>query len=384
VIKLRLKYGCNPDQVPAYASFPDEMGFEVHNGEPSWINILDAINAWRLVSDLKSLTGKECATSFKHLSPAGAAVSGPLAPSMAHSSPRELSPIASAYIRARGGDQMSSFGDAVAVSGEVDRTLAEVLRREVSDLIIAPSYTPPALKILSEKKNGQYLVLQVSKDYTPAPVESFRIYGVELEQPQDRLAALRKCMNAVTDKGVEPDIAETMAVAITAAQYATSNSVALAYRGQIIGIGAGQQSRIHCTRLACDKAEKWLLQQHPRMVDMKFRPGIPRAERIVFADQFLLYDSLNQHELTQLHDAIPDCPPPLTRAERLEWFSEFSGICLASDGFFPFRDNIDRAAQTKVGFILHPGGSVRGADIQSAAAQHGIQLIETGVRLFKH
>lgn len=292
-MEIKLKYGCNSHQAPAYLIVPDNSGFRVLNGTPSYINILDAIGAWQLARELKIATGKPGAASFKHTSPAGAAVAGSLSDTYLASqflSKGDVSPVASAYIRARGGDRMCSFGDVAAVSDVVDISLANILKSEVSDLIIAPGFEPTALEILTTKKKGAYLILQIDPDYEPPELESHEVFGFGLQQRRNAARISEELFqNIVTvKKMVPPEVLETLIVATIALKYTQSNSVCLAYEGQVIGMGAGQQSRVHCTRLACDKADKWLLQQHPKTLNLTFREGLSKPEKANIVDQYLL------------------------------------------------------------------------------------------------
>jgi len=389
-VQIELKYGCNPHQTPARVRFDGEpCPLQVLNGTPSYINLLDALGAWQLVRDLRRATGLPSAASFKHVSPAGAAVARPLTDAFRRSQMLgqiELSPVATAYARARGSDRMSSFGDAVAVSETVDVSLARLLAREVSDLIIAPGYEPEALEILKRKRSGGYRVFQIDPDYEPPEMERRTVFGFTLEQKRNTArvdADLFK--NVVTSKkGVLPDIIETLIVATIALTYTQSNSVCVAYDGQVIGVGAGQQSRVHCTRLACDKADKWFLQQHPRTLSLDFVDGLTRAEKTNVVDQFLLWDQLSEYEIAQLQSHLKTPVEPLTREERSEWIARFQGTVLSSDAFFPFRDSIDRASRTNVQYVAHPGGSLRDDQILEAAEHYGMVVMHTGLRCFLH
>jgi phosphoribosylaminoimidazolecarboxamide formyltransferase/IMP cyclohydrolase len=389
-MRLELRYGCNPHQKPARLTFdPDPAPLRVLNGTPGYINVLDALGAWQLVRELRGATGLPSAASFKHVSPAGAAVARPLTESFCRSQMlvgADLSPVATAYARARGGDRMSSFGDAVAVSETVDLSLARLLQREVSDLIVAPGYEPDALDLLSSKRGGRYLILQIDPAYEPPEVESRQVFGFTLEQKRNTApidAALFRNA-AAARREVSPDVLETLVVATIAVKYAQSNSVCVAYDGQVIGMGAGQQSRVHCTRLACDKADKWFLQQHPRVLELEYRRGLTRPAKTNAVDQYLLWDQLADAEREALEAALVQVPRPLTSRERAEWIAGFDGVCLSSDAFFPFRDSIDRASRSNVRYVAHPGGSLRDDEVIAAADQYGMVVFHTSLRCFLH
>ena len=387
--EIELKYGCNPHQTPAGVHVPVESGFQVLSGRPSYINILDALGAWQLVRELKVATGKPAAASFKHTSPAGAAVSGPLSDAYRASqflAADDLSPVANAYVRARGGDRMCSFGDVAAVSEVVDLSLARVLFDEVSDLIIAPGFEPRALELLKSKRRGGYLVMQIDSDYEPPETETREVFGFRLRQQRNTAAISSALFERVATTGmpVSPGVLETLTVATIALKYTQSNSVCLAYEGQVIGMGAGQQSRVHCTRLACDKADKWLLQQHLKTLGLQFKDGLPKPEKTNVVDQFLLWDRLSEAEKGKVRAALVDEPVPITVKERGEWVRGFVGICLSSDAFIPFADNLDRAAKSNVEFVAQAGGSARDDEVTAAANQYGMTMIHTGLRLFLH
>jgi phosphoribosylaminoimidazolecarboxamide formyltransferase/IMP cyclohydrolase len=387
--KINLKYGCNPHQKNARVVLPSPSPLQVLNGEPGYINVLDTLGAWQLVRELRRATGKPAAASFKHVSPAGAAIARPLADSLRAAlliEQQDLSPVALAYARARGGDRLCSFGDVVAVSETVDASLAEMLRREVSDLIVAPDFEPDALRILRQKKGGEYIILKMDPDYEPPQIERRELFGLTLEQDRNNAAIAAGTFAKVVADGrpLTPEIIETLVVATIALKYTQSNSVCLAFDGQVIGMGAGQQSRIHCTRLACGKADKWLLQQHPQVLGLRFKAGLKRPEKANVVDQYLLLDELSEPERAALAEALEEVPPPLTPQQRRDWIASFDGICLSSDAFFPFRDNIDRASRSNVQFVAHPGGSIRDDTVLAAARQYRMTLIETGVRCFLH
>jgi phosphoribosylaminoimidazolecarboxamide formyltransferase/IMP cyclohydrolase len=386
---IELKYGLNPHQGSARLTISaDPSPLTLLNGKPGYINLLDAFGAWQLAKELKAATGLPGAASFKHVSPAGAAIGRPLSDEFRKAAmigDEEYSPVAAAYLRARGGDRMSSFGDAAAVSDVVDASLARAVAREVSDMIIAPGYEPEALEILRAKKGGNYLVLQIDPGYEPPAVESRDAYGFVLQE-QRNTAKITKEMFArtVTGEPVPDDIQETLAVATIALKYTQSNSVCLAYDGQVVGMGAGQQSRVHCTRLACSKADKWFAQLHPKTLGLKFADSLMRAERNNVVDQYLIWDELSAPELDATLAGLDERPEPVGRDERLDWIKQFDGICLSSDAFIPFRDNIDRASRTNVKYIAQPGGSSRDDDVTAAAASYGMAMIHTGLRCFLH
>ena len=389
-MEIPLKYGCNPHQTPARLLVPgDPPPLQVVNGTPGFINILDALGAWQLVRELREATGLPSAASFKHVSPAGAAVARPLTPVFRRAqmlSEEPLSPIATAYARARGGDRMSSFGDAAAASDTVDVSLARLLSQEVSDLVIAPGYDPEALDILKAKKRGKYIILQMDTDYEPPPMERRDAFGFSLEQKRNTAKITAGTFGDIVsaDDPLPKDIVETLIVATIALKYTQSNSVCVAYDGQVVGMGAGQQSRVHCTRLACDKADKWFLQQHPSVLDLRFQPNLSRAERTNIVDQVVLWEQLSAPEIAATLAGLDQDPNPITRQERFDWIGNFEGICLSSDAFIPFRDNIDRASRSNVRFVAQPGQSLRDDEVTAAAEQYGMVMIHTGLRCFLH
>lgn len=386
---LPLKYGLNPHQRPARLTLPAASPLRVLNGTPGYVNIIDALGAWQLARELKRATGLAGAASFKHASPAGAAIAADLDETYLASqflAGKAFSPVAAAYVRARGGDRMCSFGDAAAVSEVVDRSLANVLRREVSDLIIAPGYDPDALEILSAKKGGGYLVLEIDPDFEPPELEQRTLYGLQLEQPRNDAAITRDTFsNIVTGNRDIPDAAlDSLVVATIALKHTQSNSVCVAYEGQVIGMGAGQQSRIHCTRLACDKADKWFLQQHPRTLDLPFREGLKRTEKTNLVDQYLLWDQLSGTEVARMLGDLEGRPDPISSEERQALISRYDGICLSSDAYIPFRDNIDRASRSNVQYVAQTGGSTADEGVTEAADEYGMAMSHTGLRLFLH
>ena len=388
-MEIKLKYGLNPHQGRARVVMEKDAPLQVLNGTPSYINVLDALSAWQLVRDLKAATGKAAAASFKHVSPAGAAVARQLSEAFRRSQflpEEELSPVAQAYARARGGDRLSSFGDFVAVSETVDASLARIIGREVSDGIIAPGYEPGALADLQAKVKGGYRIFQIDPSYEPPALEYRDAFGLRLEEERNTARITADLFGKVVTakREVPADVLETLLVATITLKYTQSNNVCIAFDGQVIGNGAGQQSRVHCVRLACSKAEKWLLQQHPRVLGLRFRDGLMRAEKTNVVDQFLLYDELSDAEKALMLAGLAEAPEPLSAAERRDWISSFDGICLSSDAFFPFRDSIDRASRTNVQYIAQPGGSLRDDLVVEAADQYGMVMAVTGLRLFTH
>lgn len=387
---MELKYGCNPHQTPARLTFPGPASpLRILNGTPGYINLLDALNAWQLARDLKRATGKAGAASFKHVSPAGAAVAGGLSETYRRSQflgAEEYSDVASAYIRARGGDRMCSYGDAAAVSDRVDLSLARFLKTEVCDLLIAPSYEPEALELLRSKKNGSFIVLEIDPDYEPAEVETRSLFGFTLEQRRnDAVIGPELFRNLTSAKGgLSPAEVETLVVATVALKYTQSNSVGIAWDGQVIGMGAGQQSRVHCTRLACGKADKWMLQQHPALLSLPWPEGIKKTEKINLIDQLLLWDELSDHERTNLDKVLKGFRFELATADRQAWFGQFPGLCLSSDAFIPFRDNIDRAQRSGIRCVAHAGQALRNDDVTQAINEYGMVEVQTGLRLFTH
>jgi phosphoribosylaminoimidazolecarboxamide formyltransferase / IMP cyclohydrolase len=386
---LELRYGCNPHQKNAKVIFNGVSPVKVLNGAPGYVNILDAIAAWQLVKELKAATGVASAASFKHVSPAGAAIAKKLDDAFLKSqfvSEKNLSPAATAYLRARGGDRMCAFGDAAAVSEKVDLSLAKIIKAEVSDLIIAPAYDPEALEILKTKKKGTYLILQIDPDYEPPDIETKEIYGFTLQQSRNNTVIDKKFFNNIitTKKVVTDDALQSMIVATIALKYTQSNSVVVAYDGQLIGVGAGQQSRVHCLRLACSKADKWFLQQHPKVLGLDFIEALKKPEKANVVDQFLLWDELSDNEKKLMVSQIKVVPDPISSEEKSVFIRQFNGICLSSDAFFPFRDNIDRAYRSNVQYIAHPGGSLRDDICIAAANEYNMVMFHTGIRLFTH
>lgn len=388
---LPLRYGVNPHQTPAWVlrgEGSNPLPFTVLNGAPGYINLLDALNAWQLVRELSDTLGLPAAASFKHVSPAGAAVGVPLADSLhkAYAVGKiALTPLATAYARARGGDSVSSFGDMAALSDVVDVPTAQLLRREVSDGVIAPSYEPDALKMLKRKKGGSYLVLQIDPDYAPPMLERREVFGVTFEQRRnDNVPDPALLQEIVTDESALPESAvRDLLVATLAVKYTQSNSVCLARDGQVIGLGAGQQSRIHCTRLASDKADLWYLRQHPSVLGLALRPKLSRAERNNAIDHFLL-EELTEAETAAWLQAFTEPPVRLTAVEKRQWLNTLQDVALSSDAYFPFRDNVDRASRSGVRYVAQAGGSNRDDEVIEAANEYGMVMAFANLRLFHH
>jgi phosphoribosylaminoimidazolecarboxamide formyltransferase/IMP cyclohydrolase len=387
--ELLLRYGCNPHQTPARAyARAGELPFEVLNGSAGYINLLDALNSWQLVRELKRAVGMPAAASFKHVSPSGAAVGRPMSEVLRRAcrvDDLDLSPLATAYARARGTDRLCSFGDFVALSDTVDLPTAQLIRREVSDGIIAPAYEPEALALLSAKKGGKYAVLQIDAAYEPPAQESREVFGVTLEQRRNDLQINPAMLqNIVTHEREFPAPAVTDAlIAMIALKYTQSNSVCLAVDGQVIGMGAGQQSRIHCTRLAASKADIWYLRQHPAVLDLKFKRGVQRPDKDNAVDLYLR-DDLTAAEESAWREAFAEVPVRLTAAEKRAWLDGMQNVVLGSDAFFPFRDSIDRGRQSGVKYVVQPGGSNRDDLVVQACNDYGMVMAFSGVRLFHH
>lgn len=387
--ELELRYGANPHQQPARVFMSEgELPFIVRNGRPGYINLLDALNSWQLVRELAAALGLPAAASFKHVSPAGAAVAVPLSPAERAACFAEDvtdSPLATAYARARGADRMSSFGDWVALSEPCDVATAQFLRREVSDGIIAPGYAPQALEILRAKRGGSYCVLEIDPSYEPPAQESRQVFGLSLQQRRnDARIGPQLFSNVVTARReLPPEAVRDLIVATIACKYTQSNSVCLAHNGQVTGVGAGQQSRVHCTRLACAKSDLWFLRQHPAVLDLPFRRDLGRADCNNAIDLFFV-DDLTPAEEAAWEANFSRTPARLTPEERRAWLGAIQGVALSSDAFFPFRDSLDRAARSGVGFVAQPGGSVREEDIIAACNEHGMAMALTGLRLFHH
>ena len=387
--ELELKYGCNPNQKPARILMEQgELPIAVLNGRPGYINFMDALNSWQLVSQLKAATGLPAAASFKHVSPAGAALGLPLSETerKMYFVEGELSPIACAYARARGADRLCSYGDWAALSDECDAATARLLALEVSDGIIAPGYTQEALAILKTKRKGNYNIVQIDPDYRPAPVERRHIFGITFEQGYNDLALNEEMLqNIVTENKALPDAAKRdMIVALITLKYTQSNSVCYVKNGQTIGVGAGQQSRIHCTRLAGDKADNWFLRQHPQVLGLSFVEGIRRPDRDNAIDVYLSdeYEDILRDGVWQ--QTFQTKPPVLTREQKKEWIAQNTGVTVGSDAFFPFGDNVERAHKSGVKYIVQPGGSIRDDHVIATCNQYGMVMCFTGVRLFHH
>jgi len=387
--EIKLRYGCNPHQVPARAYVKDgRLPFKILNGKPGYINMMDALNSWQLVRELKQALGLPAAASFKHVSPAGAAVAVPMTDELKKAyfvDDIELSPLATAYARARGADIMSSFGDCVALSDRVDVPTARLLRREVSDVIIAPGYDDEAFSILKKKKDGGYLVIEMDADYEPPEMETKNVFGITLEQKRNDVVPDYSILeNIVTNNRQIPESGKRdLIVATTAVKYTQSNSICFAYDGQVTGIGAGQQSRVHCVRLAATKSDTWHLRQHPRVLSLKFRRGITRSERNNAIDKYLLED-ITDAERKAWEAAFEKVPTRLSVQQKREWLDSLQGVSLSSDAMFPFRDSIDRAARSGVKYIVQAGGSLRDDEVIQAANEYGMVMAFSKLRLFHH
>ena len=390
--EIQLKYGCNPNQKPSRIFMEDgsELPVTVLNGKPGYINFLDALNGWQLVKELKEATGLPAATSFKHVSPAGAAVGLPLPETLAKiywvDDLGELSPLACAYARARGADRMSSFGDFISLSDVCDVDTAKLIKREVSDGVIAPGYTPEALEILKQKKKGNYNVIQIDPDYRPAEIERKQVYGVTFEQGRNELCVDEKLLsNVVTDKKDIPEAALIdMKIALITLKYTQSNSVCYVKDGQAIGIGAGQQSRVHCTRLAGNKADNWFLRQAPQVLNLPFLDTLGRAERDNAIDVYIGEEYMDVLADGAWENIFKEKPEVFTREAKRAWLDQLQDVTLGSDAFFPFPDNIERARKSGVKYIAQPGGSVRDDQVIACCDKYGMAMAFTGIRLFHH
>ncbi len=391
--ELALKYGCNPNQKPSRIYMDEgELPIEVLNGRPGYINFLDALNSWQLVKELKAATGLPAAASFKHVSPAGAAVGLPLSDTLkkiyfVDDVKIELSPLACAYARARGADRMSSYGDFVALSDTCDEATATLLKREVSDGVIAPGYTPEALAILKDKRKGTYNVIKIDPTYVPAPIERKQVFGITFEQGRNevRLDDPALFENIPTKaKDFTPEAKRDLIISLITLKYTQSNSVCYVKDGQAIGIGAGQQSRIHCTRLAGNKADIWWLRQHPKVMNLPFVDGIRRADRDNTIDVYISEEHDDVLREGTWQQFFKEKPEVLTIEEKKEWLTKLSGVSLGSDAFFPFGDNIERAHKSGVEYIAQAGGSVRDDNVIDTCDKYGIAMAFTGVRLFHH
>ena len=387
---MELKYGCNPNQKPSRIFMREgELPIEILNGRPGYINFLDAFNSWQLVKELKEASGLPSAASFKHVSPAGAAVGTELSDiekKIYFVEDIPLSPIASAYARARGADRMSSYGDWAALSDICDKETADMLSREVSDGIIAPGYTPEALEILKTKRKGSYNIVQIDPDYVPAPIEHKDVFGITFEQGRNNFkidAGLLE--NLPTQNKTLPEEAKRdLILALITLKYTQSNSVCYAKEGKVIGVGAGQQSRIHCTRLAGNKADIWYLRQHEKVLNLPFRPDIRRPDRDNTIDVYISDDYMDVLADGIWQQFFTTCPEPLTREEKAAWLTTMTGVALGSDAFFPFGDNIERAHRSGVQYIAQPGGSIRDDLVIQTCDKYGIAMAFTGMRLFHH
>ena len=390
--ELELKYGCNPNQKPSkiYMKNGKDLPIQVLNGRPGYINFLDAFNGWQLVSELKKATGLPAATSFKHVSPAGAAVGLPLDETLAKiywvDDLGELSPLASAYARARGADRMSSFGDFISLSDVCDVDTAKLIKSEVSDGVIAPGYEPEALEILKEKKKGNYNVIQIDPDYVPDPIEHKEVFGITYEQGRNELKIDNDFFsNIVTENKELPDQAKIdLAISMITLKYTQSNSVCFVKDGQAIGIGAGQQSRIHCTRLAGQKADNWWLRQSPQVMNLPFVDHIRRADRDNAIDLYIGEDYMDVLSDDAWPNIFKEKPEVFTREAKREWLDKLTGVALGSDAFFPFGDNIERAHKSGVTYIAQPGGSVRDDNVIDTCNKYNMVMSFTGIRLFHH
>ena len=390
--ELQLKYGCNPNQKPSRIFMEDgsDLPVQVLCGKPGYINFLDAFNGWQLVSELKKATGLPAATSFKHVSPAGAAVGLPLTDTLAKiywvADLGELSPLACAYARARGADRMSSFGDFIALSDVCDADTAKLIKREVSDGVIAPGYTDEALEILKQKKKGNYNVIQIDPDYVPAPLERKQVYGITFEQGRNELDINDEFLsNVVTaNKEIPANALMDMKIALITLKYTQSNSVCFVKDGQAIGIGAGQQSRVHCTRLAGNKADNWFLRQAPQVLNLPFLDTLGRAERDNAIDVYIGEEYMDVLADGAWENIFKEKPEVFTREAKRAWLDQLQDVTLGSDAFFPFPDNIERARKSGVKYIAQPGGSVRDDQVIACCDKYGMAMAFTGIRLFHH
>ena len=390
--EMELKYGCNPNQKPARVFMHNDknLPFQVLSGRPGYINLLDAFNGWQLVKELKKATGLPAATSFKHVSPAGAAVGLPLTEVERKiywvDDMGDLSPLASAYARARGADRMSSFGDFISLSDVCDADTARLIKREVSDGIIAPGYEPEALEILKAKKKGNYAVIKIDPEYVPNPIETKDVYGVTFEQGRNELVINDELFaNVVTENKEIPESAKIdLAIAMITLKYTQSNSVCYVKGGQAIGIGAGQQSRIHCTRLAGNKADNWFLRQNPKVLNLPFKEKIGRADRDNTIDVYMSDDYMDVLADGVWENFFTEKPEVLTREEKRAWLDKLTDVSLGSDAFFPFGDNVERAHRSGVKYIAQPGGSIRDDNVIETCNKYNMAMCFTGIRLFHH
>lgn len=389
--ELMLKYGCNPNQKPSKIFMKDssELPIEVLNGRPGYINFLDAFNSWQLVRELKKATGMPSAASFKHVSPAGAAIGVPLSDTLKKIyfvDDLELSPLATAYARARGADRMSSYGDFIALSEVCDVPTAKLIAREVSDGIIAPGYEDEALEILKGKRKGTYNIIKIDENYTPAPIEHKDVFGITFEQGRNELSINESLLeNVVTEnKNIPAEAKRDLLISLITLKYTQSNSVCYVKDGQAIGVGAGQQSRVHCTRLAGNKADVWYLRQHPKTLGLKFKADIRRPDRDNTIDVYVSDDYMDVLADGVWENFFDEKPEPLTKEEKKEWLATMSGVSLGSDAFFPFGDNIERAKKSGVEYIAQPGGSIRDDNVIETCNKYSMAMAFTGIRLFHH
>ena len=393
--KIELKYGCNPNQKPASVYMEDgsELPFEALNGKPGYINLLDALNGWQLVSEIKEATGKAAAASFKHVSPSSAAIGSVMSDKLKKAcfvddvAGLVESPIATAYARARGTDRMSSFGDFISLSDICDETCATLIKREVSDGVIAPGFTEEAVQILKQKKNGNYLILKVNESFKAPEVETKQVFGVTFEQKHNDLKIDKSCLNNVVTEisYIQEDAKEDLLIALITLKYTQSNSVAYAADGQTIGVGAGQQSRVHCTRLAGSKADNWHLRQSNKVLNLPFKEGAKRPNKDNFIDRYIaMEDTPEARGEFAWEELFSERPEPFTLEEKKSILAEISGVSVASDAFFPFSDNIDRAHESGVSYIAQPGGSTRDDLVIDSCNKYGMAMAFTGFRLFHH
>ncbi len=388
--ELQLKYGCNPNQKPSRVFIENgELPFEVLSGKPGYINLLDALNGWQLVRELKKATGLPAATSFKHVSPAGAAVGLPLSDTLKQiyfTDGVELTPLANAYARARGADRMSSFGDFIALSDECDKATALLIKKEVSDGVIAPSYSDEALEILKAKKKGNYNIIKIDPEYVPEPIEHKQVFGITFEQGRNELDINEELLSDIVteNKELSGDAKRDMMISLITLKYTQSNSVCYVKDGQAIGIGAGQQSRIHCTRLAGNKADIWWLRQAPQVLSLQFADGIKRADRDNAIDVYISDEYMDVLADGAWEKIFKVKPPVFTKEEQRAWLDKNTDVTLGSDAFFPFGDNIERAHKSGVKYIAQPGGSIRDDNVIDTCNKYGMVMSFTGIRLFHH
>ena len=388
--ELELKYGCNPNQKPAKVYMESgDLPFTVKNGRPGYINLLDAMNSWQLVRELKEATGLPAAASFKHVSPAGAAVAAPLSETlreMYFAPDFPLTPLATAYVRARGADRMSSYGDFSALSDVCDVATAKILKHEVSDGVIAPGYEPEALEILKTKKKGNYVILEMDPAYEPAPIETKQVFGVTFEQRRNDVKIDEHIFDDIVTKNHDlPESAKRdLLIATITLKYTQSNSVCYAYDGQAIGIGAGQQSRVHCTRLAGDKADRWFLRQSPQVLGLPFKDDVRRPDRDNAIDVYIGSEWRDLLETNDWKRVFTEKPPVFTEDEKRAWLQKVRGVSLGSDAFFPFGDNIERAHKSGVSYVAQTGGSIRDDNVIETADKYGMTMAMTHIRLFHH